>query len=151
MNKNVEHSKFSFSVQFKRKVDLNVKFAKLAQDLYFCSDWLCAGCTFNSWIVFQTPLHWAAKHGKPEVIKLLCGTHYADVNSRSVSLKAQAQCLFRLVGWLVDFPSFLSFFLSFFSFFLSTHVCTFFSHKFPHQARWLCLQLVFFPSFNYHL
>ena len=33
---------------------------------------------------FQSPLHWAAKHGKPEVIKLLCGTHYVDVNARSV-------------------------------------------------------------------
>lgn len=36
----------------------------------------------------QTGLHWAAKHGNDDLIKLLAGTHKSDVNARTV------QCLF---------------------------------------------------------
>jgi hypothetical protein len=33
----------------------------------------------------QTALHWAAKHGSADVVKLIAGTYQADVNARSVS------------------------------------------------------------------
>jgi ankyrin repeat protein len=33
----------------------------------------------------QTALHWAAKHGNADVVKLIAGTYEADVNVRSVS------------------------------------------------------------------
>jgi ankyrin repeat protein len=33
----------------------------------------------------QTALHWAAKHGNADVVKLIAGTYQADVNVRSVS------------------------------------------------------------------
>lgn len=47
-------------------------------------------CTFiNSdfFNVQQTALHWAAKHGKPEVIKLLASQRNVDINKRTVSLE----------------------------------------------------------------
>jgi ankyrin repeat protein len=34
----------------------------------------------------QTALHWAAKHGNADVVKLIAGTYQADVNARSVSV-----------------------------------------------------------------
>lgn len=34
---------------------------------------------------FQTALHWAAKHGNENVVKLIAGTCKADVNCRTVS------------------------------------------------------------------
>jgi hypothetical protein len=34
----------------------------------------------------QTALHWAAKHGNDDVVKLIAGTYQADVNARSVSV-----------------------------------------------------------------
>jgi hypothetical protein len=34
----------------------------------------------------QTALHWAAKHGNGDVVKLIAGTYQADVNARSVSV-----------------------------------------------------------------
>lgn len=34
----------------------------------------------------QTALHWAAKHGNAEVVKLIAGACQADVNARSVSV-----------------------------------------------------------------
>lgn len=34
--------------------------------------------------MFQTALHWGAKHGNLDLIKLIAGTHKADVNSRTV-------------------------------------------------------------------
>lgn len=37
--------------------------------------------------VQQTALHWAAKHGKPEVIKLLASQRNVDINKRTVSLE----------------------------------------------------------------
>lgn len=37
-------------------------------------------------ISFQTALHWAAKHGNENVIKLIAGSLKADVNCRTVSL-----------------------------------------------------------------
>ncbi len=42
---------------------------------------------FSSCICFQTALHWAAKHGQAEVVKLLCGQPGAKdiVNIQSVS------------------------------------------------------------------
>lgn len=33
---------------------------------------------------FQTALHWAAKHGNEDVVKLIAGTRKADVNARTV-------------------------------------------------------------------
>lgn len=36
--------------------------------------------------VQQTALHWAAKHGKPEVIKLLASQRNVDINKRTVRL-----------------------------------------------------------------
>lgn len=33
----------------------------------------------------QTALHWAAKHGRADIVKLLAGTHGIDVNGKSVS------------------------------------------------------------------
>jgi len=35
----------------------------------------------------QTALHWAAKHGRPEVIKMLMGRPGANVNQRTVSAR----------------------------------------------------------------
>lgn len=37
--------------------------------------------------VQQMALHWAAKHGKPEVIKLLASQRNVDINKRTVSLE----------------------------------------------------------------
>ena len=34
----------------------------------------------------QTALHWAAKHGSADVVKLIAGKYQADVNARSVSV-----------------------------------------------------------------
>lgn len=34
---------------------------------------------------FQTALHWAAKHGNEDVVKLIAGTRKADVNAKTVS------------------------------------------------------------------
>lgn len=39
-------------------------------------------------IHFQTALHWAAKHGNVNVIKLIAGTYKADVNCRTVRVAA---------------------------------------------------------------
>ena len=33
----------------------------------------------------QTALHWAAKHGRADIVKLLAGTHGIDVNGKTVS------------------------------------------------------------------
>lgn len=48
-------------------------------------------CTFINLDFFfnvqQTALHWAAKHGKPEVIKLLASQRNVDINKRTVSLE----------------------------------------------------------------
>lgn len=35
-------------------------------------------------ISLQSALHWAAKHGRADIVKLLAGTHGIDVNGRSV-------------------------------------------------------------------
>jgi ankyrin repeat protein len=37
-------------------------------------------------VLSQTALHWAAKHGNADVVKLIAGTYQADVNVRSVSV-----------------------------------------------------------------
>lgn len=39
---------------------------------------------FDSLFRFQTALHWAAKHGNEDVVKLIAGTRKADVNARTV-------------------------------------------------------------------
>ena len=39
---------------------------------------------FFIYVYFQTALHWAAKHGNEDVVKLIAGTYKADVNARSV-------------------------------------------------------------------
>ena len=33
----------------------------------------------------QSALHWAAKHGRADIVKLLAGTHGIDVNGKTVS------------------------------------------------------------------
>ena len=58
----------------------------------------------------QTALHWAAKHGNSDVIKMLCGTPECDVNVRSVS--AFAYCKVESITHVN-----LSFLLLFFIFF----------------------------------
>lgn len=35
-------------------------------------------------MLFQTGLHWAAKHGHDDLIKMLAGTHKSDVNAKTV-------------------------------------------------------------------
>ncbi|KAL9901540.1 ankyrin repeat domain family member sosondowah [Glossina fuscipes fuscipes] len=37
-------------------------------------------------VKLQSALHWAAKHGNEDVVKLIAGTHKADVNGRTVSI-----------------------------------------------------------------
>ena len=41
------------------------------------------------WFIYllktQTALHWAAKHGRADIVKLLAGTHGIDVNGKTVS------------------------------------------------------------------
>lgn len=51
-------------------------------------------CLFKCLTIFsslslslQTALHWAAKHGNEDVVKLIAGTHNANVNVRTVSKK----------------------------------------------------------------
>lgn len=34
---------------------------------------------------FQTALHWAAKHGNMDLVKMLAGTYTANVNAKTVS------------------------------------------------------------------
>ena len=36
--------------------------------------------------LLQTGLHWAAKHGNDDLVKMLAGTHKSDVNARTVLL-----------------------------------------------------------------
>lgn len=38
-------------------------------------------------VSLQTALHWAAKHGNGDIVKLIAGTYKADVNERTVSDK----------------------------------------------------------------
>lgn len=43
-------------------------------------------------IEFQTALHFAAKHGNEDIVKLIAGTHKANVNARTVS-EHNLQCM----------------------------------------------------------
>jgi len=52
----------------------------------------------------QTALHWAAKHGMDDVVKLLAGTHQADVNARSVSVSYFTEKPFHCLIILPDEP-----------------------------------------------
>lgn len=39
------------------------------------------------WLLYkQMALHWAAKHGNEDVVKLIAGTCKADVNARTVRI-----------------------------------------------------------------
>lgn len=40
--------------------------------------------SFILYVYFQTALHWAAKHGNEDVVKLIAGTRKADVNAKTV-------------------------------------------------------------------
>jgi len=50
----------------------------------------------------QTALHWAAKHGNANVVKLIAGTYQADVNARSVSVSYVTEEPFRCLIILPD-------------------------------------------------
>lgn len=39
---------------------------------------------FSFLFFLQTALHWAAKSGNEDIVKLIAGTHKADVNARTV-------------------------------------------------------------------
>jgi hypothetical protein len=52
----------------------------------------------------QTALHWAAKHGNADVVKLIAGTYRADVNARSVSVSYVTEEHFRCLIILRDEP-----------------------------------------------
>lgn len=41
---------------------------------------------FLLFFIIQTALHWAAKHGNEDVVKLIAGTHKADVNAKTVTI-----------------------------------------------------------------
>lgn len=43
----------------------------------------------------QTALHWAAKHGRADIVKLLAGTHGIDVNGKTVSNSYLLSVLYR--------------------------------------------------------
>ncbi|KAL1130921.1 hypothetical protein AAG570_012162 [Ranatra chinensis] len=51
------------------------------------SDYHAMGLGFDSLrgLVFSSALHWAAKHGNENVVKLIAGTHNADVNARTTN------------------------------------------------------------------
>jgi ankyrin repeat protein len=53
----------------------------------------------------QTALHWAAKHGSADVVKLIAGTYQADVNARSVSVSYFTRESFRCLIILRDEPT----------------------------------------------
>lgn len=36
--------------------------------------------------IFKTALHWAAKHGNMDMVKMLAGTYGANVNVKTVSI-----------------------------------------------------------------
>lgn len=42
----------------------------------------------------QTALHWAAKHGNEDVVKLIAGTRKADVNAKTVTNHKQTKKTF---------------------------------------------------------
>lgn len=46
----------------------------------------------DSSVSLQTPLHWAAKHGQAEVVKLLCAIPGVSINARSVSIGPEHPC-----------------------------------------------------------
>lgn len=49
-------------------------------------------------VYFQTALHWAAKHGNEDVVKLIAGKCKADVNARTVRPKSMFQ-----IAWIYRF------------------------------------------------
>ena len=53
----------------------------------------------------QTALHWAAKHGNADIVKLIAGTYQADVNARSVSVSYFTREPFRCLIILQDEPT----------------------------------------------
>jgi hypothetical protein len=52
----------------------------------------------------QTALHWAAKHGNADVVKLIAGTYKVDVNTRTVSVSYFIGEPFRCLIMLHDEP-----------------------------------------------
>lgn len=56
------------------------------------------GCVF----FFQTALHWAAKHGNMDLVKMLAGTYSVNVNAKTVS--QTKEYIFRVYNMLYCFP-----------------------------------------------
>lgn len=48
--------------------------------------WISQKVTLWFFIFLKSALHWAAKHGRGDIVKLLAGTHGIDVNGKTVSL-----------------------------------------------------------------
>lgn len=49
---------------------------------------------------FQTALHWAAKHGNMDLVKMLAGTYTANVNAKTVS-KTNDRVLFMFLCYII--------------------------------------------------
>ncbi|GFT59040.1 hypothetical protein NPIL_444161 [Nephila pilipes] len=59
-----------------RHEDLEVKLQKIEQDFHYFQQQIKTGQV-------ETALHWAAKYGNLDVIKLMAGTHKLDSNAKT--------------------------------------------------------------------
>lgn len=57
------------------------------------------------WVAFffQTALHWAAKHGNMDLVKMLAGTYSVNVNAKTVS-QTKEYIFFLVYNVLYCFP-----------------------------------------------
>lgn len=80
---------------------------KLRETSLFSNNTTCAflidGCFYCGFHFFlQTVLHWAAKHGNEDIVKLFAGKYKANINAKTVGL-----------SWPVSKSQFSKFFLFF--------------------------------------
>lgn len=77
---------------------------------------MCAENSFNlvnlSFFLFQTALHWGAKHGNDDVIKLIAGKYSANVNAKTVRRKFIITFNLLLPPWILKFKFCVSFLVS---------------------------------------